>query len=67
VLFTDSDRSARLLLQVVLLELGLPTDLAELDRRVQADPAYLQEIKRRALRYVATAPGPAGAGPGARG
>ncbi|MEB3297119.1 MAG: hypothetical protein VKL23_06250 [Cyanobacteriota bacterium] len=50
--FTDTDASARLLLQVLLLEMGLSADLAELDRRVAADPAFLQGIKRRALLYL---------------
>ena len=50
--FTDSDHSARQLLQVLLLEMGLSADLAELDRRVAADPAFLQELKRRALTYL---------------
>ena len=46
--FTDSDDSARLLLQVMLLEMGLSADLDELDRRVAADPAFLKQIQRRA-------------------
>ena len=50
--FTDSDDSARLLLQVMLLEMGLSADLDELDRRVAADPAFLQELKRRAEAYL---------------
>ena len=51
--FTDSDDSARLLVQVMLLEMGLSADLDELDRRVAADPAFLKEIKRRAEVYLA--------------
>lgn len=50
--FTDSDDSARQLLQLLLLEMGLSADLAEQDRRVAADPAFLQEIRRRALAYL---------------
>ena len=51
--FNDSDVSARLLLQVMLLEMGLSADLDELDRRVAADPAFLKEIQRRAEAYLA--------------
>lgn len=51
--FTDSDDSARQLLQVLLLEMGLSADVAELDPRVAADPAFLPELKRRALAYMA--------------
>lgn len=50
--FTDSVDYARLLLQVMLLEMGLSADLDELDRRVAADLAFLQEIKRRAEAYL---------------
>ena len=46
--FTVSDNSARLLLKVMLLEMGLSAVLNELDRRVAADPAFLWEIQRRA-------------------
>ena len=52
--FTDSDETDRLLLQVMLLEMGLSADLDELDRRVAADPAFLQEIKRRAQTYLSS-------------
>jgi hypothetical protein len=51
--FRDDDASARLLLQVLLAELGLPSDLDELDRLVLAKPAVLQEIRARALSYIA--------------
>jgi hypothetical protein len=50
----DTDADARRLLQRLLLELGLSADLDELDRRVEADPAFLQELKARALRYLAS-------------
>ena len=50
----DTDADARRLLQRLLLELGLSADLDELDRRVAADPAFLQELKARALRYLAS-------------
>jgi hypothetical protein len=43
----DTDADARRLLQRLLLELGLSADLDELDRRVEADPAFLQELKAR--------------------
>ena len=48
----DTDADARRLLQRLLLELGLSADLDELDRRVAADPAFLQELKARALGYM---------------
>jgi hypothetical protein len=48
----DTDADARRLLQRLLLEMGLSADLDELDRRVAADPAFLQELKARALRYL---------------
>lgn len=51
--FNNSDESARLMLQVLLLEMGLSADLDELDRRMATDPAFLQEIKQRALAYLA--------------
>lgn len=50
----DTDADARRLLQRLLLEMGLPADLDELDRCVAADPAFLQELKARALRYLAS-------------
>ena len=53
VLFIDTGRSAHLLLQLLLLGMGLSADLDELDRRVAADPGFLQELKRRALTYLA--------------
>ena len=52
--FTDSDGSARLLLQVMLFEMGLSADLDELDRRVAEDPAFLKEIQSRAEAYLAS-------------
>lgn len=52
--FTDSDDCARLLLQVMLLEMSLSADLDELDRRVAADPSFLNELKRRAEAYLAS-------------
>jgi len=54
VFIADTDADARRLLQRLLLELGLSADLDELDRRVEADPAFLQELKARALRYLAS-------------
>lgn len=39
--FTDTDESARLLLQVLLLEMRLSAELDDLDRRVAADPTFL--------------------------
>jgi len=50
----DTDADARRLLQRLLLEMGLSADLDELDRRVAADPAFLQELKARALHYRAS-------------
>ena len=50
----ETDTDARLLLQRLLLEMWLSADLDELDRRVAADPACLQELKARALRYLAS-------------
>ena len=52
MLFTDTDADARRLLQLLLGELGLPTDLDELDRQVAEDPSLLLEIKVRALKYL---------------
>ena len=52
--FTGTYDSARLLLQVFLLEMGLSSHLDELDRRVAADPAFLQEIKRRAKAWLSS-------------
>ena len=52
--FIDSDDSARLLLQVMLLEMGLSADLDELDRRVAADLAFLQGLKREAEACLAS-------------
>ena len=45
---TETDTDVRHLLQRLLLELGLSADLDELDRRVAADPAFLQEHRARA-------------------
>ena len=50
---TDTDADARRLLQRLLLEMGLSADLDELDRRVAAYPAILQELKAQALRDLA--------------
>jgi hypothetical protein len=47
----DTDADARRLLQRLLLEMGLSADLDELDHRVAAYPAFLQELKAQALRY----------------
>ena len=50
----DTDADARRVLQRLRLEMGLLADLDEQDRRVAADPAFLQELKARAIRYLAT-------------
>ena len=47
-----ADTDVSRLLQRLLLEMGLSADLDELDRRVAADRAFLQELKARALRYL---------------
>ena len=49
-----ADTDVSRLLQRLMLEMCLSADLDELDRRVAADPAFLQELKARAIRYLAT-------------
>ena len=52
MLVSDTDDAARQLLQRLLLEMGLSANLEELDRRVEQDPAFLNEIEARALHYL---------------